>query len=312
MKKIYLKILTISILSIFSLWNVSFWQVIKTSNSVWVPNWEISQFTMKSTGWDSLDRLSNFWFNILHTLKIVVWWMALIYLVFLGFQMMMAMWADDKLSTTKRQLYYTLIAFIFINIPGSIYEVLSDKSKNMTDNPTFTDVDGESKWNIFINFDLWNLVVRDWIIGFVRVFIVALVIYLFTFAWISYMSAWAQDDKKKKAKWKFIQGFFWLIFLWIMQAWIVVVHSWDIPNAQWLFAQVINLWIFFTGPVAIFFLILWWFYYITSSGDEAKAKKWIAIIKYTFIWVIILLASYTFLKDLSCFTLDWTVPTYCK
>lgn len=63
-----------------------------------------------------------------------------------------------------------------------------------------------------------------------------------------------------------------------------------------------NLALFFAGPTAIFFLTLGAWYYITSGGDEERAKKGKSIVINTFIAVIILLASYTFLIDLSDFT----------
>lgn len=53
--------------------------------------------------------------------------------------------------------------------------------------------------------------------------------------------------------------------------------------------------------MAIFFLILGGYYYITSAGDEEKAKKGKGIVVNTFIATIILIASYTFLKDLADF-----------
>ncbi|MDD2487809.1 MAG: hypothetical protein PHS92_05595 [Candidatus Gracilibacteria bacterium] len=306
MKKIYIKIISILFLSFFLFSNATFAKVFS------IPDKDITSVAIKSSGsGDSLSRISTLWLNILHSVKIILGFVALIYLVYLGFEMMVAMGGEDKLTATKRQLYYTLIAFIFLNIPGQIYEMFSDKNKNVSETGNFTDVDVASKGNMLVNFDLWDQVVKGGILGFINVFMVALIIYNFTFAGISYMSSGAQEDKRKKARGKIIQGVFGLIFLGIIQVWVNVIYSGDIPKAQGVFAQIANIGIFFSGPVAIFFLILGGFYYITSAGDEAKAKKGIAIVKYTFIALIILLASYAFLKDLSCFTLDGSVPTSC-
>jgi succinate dehydrogenase hydrophobic anchor subunit len=93
------------------------------------------------------------------------------------------------------------------------------------------------------------------------------------------------------------------VFLWVIQSWTYVAYSWNIPKWQSLFSQLSNLALFFTWPVAIFFLVYGGFLYITSAWDEGKAKKWTTIIKNTFIAVIILLASYAFLKDLWDFKL---------
>ena len=90
-----------------------------------------------------------------------------------------------------------------------------------------------------------------------------------------------------------------MIFLGLIQAWISVVYSGSINAGQSLFAKVANLALFFAGPLAIFFLIVGAFLFITSAGDEEKAKKGKNIIINTAIGTLILLAGYTFLKDLA-------------
>lgn len=81
-----------------------------------------------------------------------------------------------------------------------------------------------------------------------------------------------------------------------------MAYAGDIPKGAGIFAQLSNMALFFAGPVAIFFLILGAYYYITSGGDEERAKKGKTIVINTFIATIILLASYTFLKDLADFS----------
>ncbi|EKD66165.1 MAG: hypothetical protein ACD_49C00060G0007 [uncultured bacterium (gcode 4)] len=297
MKKIYLKLTYIFFLSIYYFNIVNAWVI-----NLW--GWELWNWVSGAEVWtDSLSKMNSLWINILHSLKMVLGGIALIYIIYIWIQMIMSMWADEKLSTAKRQLLYALVAFIFINIPGQLYDIFSWKERNVTDISNFTDVTNQGTWNMFINFFNWNSTVEGGILGFVKIFVAAISIYMFVFSGLSYMSSNGKDDIKKKAKWRFLYWFFGLIFLWVIEAWIKVVYNWNIPQTQWIFAQLSNLAIFFAGPITIFFLILWGFYYITSAGDEAKAKKWIAIIKYTFIAVIILLASYSFLKDLADFSL---------
>lgn len=297
MKKIYFKLTSIFFLSICFLNIASAWVVNLGGWNLW------NSVSVAEAGWDSLSQINNLWINILHSLKLVLGGVALIYIVYIWIQMIMSMWADDKLTTAKKQLLYAIIAFIFINIPGQLYDIFSWKERNVTELSTFSDVTNQWTWNMFINFFNWNSTVEGWILGFVKIFIVALSIYMFVFSGLSYMSSNWKDDIKKKAKWRFLYWFFGLVFLGVIEAWIKVVYNWNIPQTQWIFSQLSNLAIFFAGPITIFFLILWGFYYITSAGDETKAKKWIAIIKYTFIAVIILLASYSFLKDLADFSL---------
>lgn len=82
-----------------------------------------------------------------------------------------------------------------------------------------------------------------------------------------------------------------------------MVYSGDIGRGQGIFAQLSNLALFFAGPTAIFFLLLGGYYFITSAGNDEKVKKGKSIVVNTFIAVIILLASYAFLKDLADFRL---------
>jgi len=84
---------------------------------------------------------------------------------------------------------------------------------------------------------------------------------------------------------------------------VQVIYSGDIGRGQGIFSQLSNMALFFAGPTAIFFLLLGGYYYVTSAGDDEKAKKGKAIVINTFIAVIILLASYAFLKDLADFRL---------
>lgn len=301
-----LKNIKIFIITILSLFLINFSYV-----SAWVADmskiWGWSNISNVSYNpiwwWDALEKLNNWWLSILHTTKVVLSWVMLIYLVYLGFMMVMAMWADDKLSATKRQIYYTLISFLFINIPWQLYSLFSDKVNNdATIKPNYTNViKANSNWNLFVNFFNWWNTVESWIIAFVKVLIIWLVILQFVMAWISLISSAGNEDKLKKARTRFLNWVYGLVFIWLIQTWVYVSYSWDIPSWQTLFAQIMNLWLFFAWPVAVFFLILWGFHYITSAWDETKAKKWIAILKNTVVASVILLACYSFLKDLADF-----------
>lgn len=46
-----------------------------------------------------------------------------IFFVYIGATMIISMGSDEeKLSSAKRQLWYMLVALVFINIPGTLYE----------------------------------------------------------------------------------------------------------------------------------------------------------------------------------------------
>lgn len=126
---------------------------------------------------------------------------------------------------------------------------------------------------------------------------------MFALAGIRLISSGGNEEAAKKAKSQFLWGVLSLLFLGVIHAYAAIVYSGDIPKGQSVVATIANFALFFAGPVAIFFLMLGAWYYITSAGDEEKAKKGKSIVINTFIAVIILLASYTFLKDLADFSL---------
>lgn len=293
---------------------ISFFWFTWVSAYDWIVNMEkigdwvkITNVSVNPISWaDALEKMQNWWLSILRSLKVVLSWVIVIYLVYLGFMMVMAMWAEDKLTTAKRQIYYTLLAFLFINIPSQLYQLFSWKSNNdVTDKTTgFAEVTNkDTDANLFINFFNWENTIEGWVFWFIKALIVWIVILQFMMAWIWLISSAWNDEKRKKARARFMNWIYGLIFIWIIQLWVQIVYSWNIDEWQSLFAKIANLALFFAWPVAIFFLILWWFYYITSAWDEAKTKKWTTIIKNTFVAVIILLAGYAFLKDLADFSL---------
>lgn len=303
MKK--LKIILLILISTYFMINIAIAWVVDMG-AVWNKK-VITDVSINSLSWsNAIEKLNNWWLSFLQTAKVILSWVVLIYLVYLGFMMVMAMWAEDKLTATKRQIYYSLLAFLFINIPWQLYWVFSGKTNSdvTTKNwESFSSVQKSWDWNMFINFDNWNSTIENGVISFIKVILIWIVIMQFMMAAIWMISSWWNDEKKKKAQKRFINWILWLIFMWVIQMWTYVAYSWDIPKWQSLFAQLSNLALFFAWPVAIFFLIIGWFYYITSAWDEAKAKKWATIIKNTFVAVIILLASYAFLKDLADFNL---------
>jgi hypothetical protein len=138
---------------------------------------------------------------------------------------------------------------------------------------------------------------------FIRVAIIGFAILMFILAALQLILSRGEEEAKKKVKGRFISGVFALLFVGIIETWIRVVYKGSISQGQHLFSQLINLAIFFAGPLVIFFLILAGYYYITSAGDDAKIKKAKAILVNTVIAVLILFACYSFLIDLSKFSL---------
>ena len=79
---------------------------------------------------DGITMLQDFGFKILSFLKLFVSGIALIYLVLIGVYMIVYSENEEKIKTQRKQIIYALMGFLFLNIPGAMYEVFlpSDKS----------------------------------------------------------------------------------------------------------------------------------------------------------------------------------------
>jgi len=72
-------------------------------------------------GWeDPVYAINQIGFSLLTTAKLILQWILVIYIVYIGAMMIMSMGNnEEQLSNSKRQLWYTLIGLLFINIPGT-------------------------------------------------------------------------------------------------------------------------------------------------------------------------------------------------
>jgi len=81
----------------------------------------------EAQGDNSLEKLQYTGLRVLHTAKVIISFLAVIWLVYTGIAMVIAMGNEKDIATQKNQLWYSLVAFLFINIPGEIYAVFSKK-----------------------------------------------------------------------------------------------------------------------------------------------------------------------------------------
>lgn len=81
---------------------------------------------------DSTDvKLKSAAFKLLASAKVILNGLAVIYLVYVGTMMIIAYGDDGELSKQKKQLMYTIVAFLFVNIPGQIYSIFADKPRSV-------------------------------------------------------------------------------------------------------------------------------------------------------------------------------------
>lgn len=66
---------------------------------------------------DPIPAIQNLGFKILGLAKMIVSGLALIYLVMIGVYMVVFSENEDRIKTQKRQIFYSLVGFLFLNIP---------------------------------------------------------------------------------------------------------------------------------------------------------------------------------------------------
>ena len=285
------------LLLLLSFWNL-FADWVVNIPTAWIE--EIKKVSIEHIewNWNIVESVNSLGFRILRTLKLIIQWLLVIYVVYIWITMIISMWTDeDKLSKSKNQLWYSLLALVFINIPWTIYTAISP-----TENPTYINQDpGDFTWA-----DQTNLIVSgrlfDWVIGsiisFLEVFIFGVALFVLVMAWIKIMTSRGKEEKVTEAKNKILYSIFAMIFVGMIEAWKKLAITWSLNTWTTLFGNLVDLALLFAGPIVIFFFTLSGYYYITSNGDEERIKKAKSIIINTIIAILLLVVMVTFLNDL--------------
>lgn len=295
------KIITILLLMLITIWVIQTNAAVDFSGAQWLDNITGHSFWNIDASGDIPNDIESLGFKVLTIIKYIVSWLLVIFIVYVWVQMIISMWNDEeKLSTAKRQLYYTVIWLVFINIPWTFYNIFVS-GKWQIDGPisgTWSSQLSQQSVNIFINTFEFDRTINWWVIMFIESVIFAIAIFMIIVAGIKIMTSRWREESMTESKNKILWSIVWLIFIWFIEAWQSFIYNGKIRDWANLFETMEELALFFAGPVAIFFLTLAWYYYITSNGDEEKVKKAKSIIINTIIATVILLASHAFLKDL--------------
>jgi len=300
MKKLFIYILVL-VWIFFSLWgDASYASAVTIPGDTEIRDVSIS---VNSSG-NIIQDINNTGFRILTIIKRVIMWLLVIFMVYTGAMMIMSMWSDEEqLSSSKRQIWYAVVALLFINIPGTLFEAFyKDGDTTVWDsvsNSAFENATTESSGNLFFDVFVFANTVNDQIVMFMEIMVFLAAIFMLTLAGINVMTSRGREEKMKEAKTKIIYTILALIFVGIIEAWKQIAFGGVIEDGVNLFESLSKLALFFAAPVAIFFLTLAGYYYITSNGDEERVKKAKSIIVNTVLATLILLAAYTFLLDLA-------------
>jgi len=270
-----------------------------------IPWWDqhIEKVSAQLTSWTDIVWTINYhWFKILSILKLIVWWLLFIFIVYAGAQMIWSMWENEEdLSKAKRQLWYAIAWLLFINIPWTIYQSFHKPSYSTVWNPTWQSGFENSswEWNLFFDFVNFGYTFWDQVVWFLEVMIMAIAIVIIIYEALKLITSRWREERVTEARNKIVYSSLALIFVWMIAAWKHFAFSWVVSEATSIFGSLADVALFFAWPTAFFFLTLAWYYYLTSAWDEEKIKKAKSIIINTIFAVIILLAAYSFLLDLA-------------
>jgi hypothetical protein len=256
---------------------------------------------VSDTDSDAVTLVKEGGLGMLQIAKIVFSGLAVIYIVYLGIMMVIVMGEDSDISTYRRQGIYTVLAFLFINVPGQMYALFGGKEAariGTSNNANFTSEATGITSNLFVSYRNWDYTVTNNIVPLLQIGLVGVAIFLFTLSGVKMITSRGNEEFKSAAKGNIFYGCIALVFVGVIEAWTRVVYRGDVQGGQDIFAQLTNLALFVAGPTVVFFLIRGAYYYIISAGDEEKAKKGKEILINTFVATILLLAVYTFLNDL--------------
>lgn len=248
------------------------------------------------------EDLKDIWFRYLGVAKWVLQWVMLIFLVYAWFMFFYwSIWVEEKLEKAKKQIYYSMAWLLFLNVPWVLYSLFwagDDRQVDSAINSQWFNSWTQDNWNLIItgNFELfiqnnviWLLEIVIWIIATFSILISA----------FNIINSDGKDDIITEEKDKIVYSVTALIFVWYIEFFKDAVFTWEQEKVQDVFSSVINLAIFMWWPIALSFIILAWYYLITSNWDEERLTKAKNIVINSIIWVLILMASWTFLADIN-------------
>ena len=257
-------------------------------------------------GADAKEKANDAAIRGVGSFKMLLNGLAIFFLVYAGFMMTTSFSNEEQVSKAKSQLWYAVVAFLFVNVPGQLVSLFTDKKTAFdatarVGESGFTAVEKGCS-NLIFCPSAWSDGIGYGLTAFLEMGLVAVAVLMFSLAAFKLIANRGEPKDRLAVKMQFTYGAMALVFVAVIELWIKVVAEGDLKTAQsGVFANLLNLGLLFAGPVALFFLSYAGYLYVTSGGDEEKAKKAKSILISTFIGTLLLIGCYAFLKDLSTF-----------
>jgi len=150
--------------------------------------------------------------------------------------MILSMWTDDeKLSTSKNQLWYSAIWLLFINIPGSLFSAFYSQGWEL--NQASLDA-GEfvaetDRWNLFVNNGVFQNLLFNEIVRFLEITIFGIATIVIILAGYKILLARGKDEDISEARTKILYGVIALFFVGFIEALKRVAFTGNLTNTWW-------------------------------------------------------------------------------
>lgn len=269
--------------------------------SAWVINIEwtekIEKVSLNKQSWTFVNSVNTSWFSLLWSIKTILIWVFVFYMVYAWIKMIMSLWTDDaKITSAKRQIWYWLIWIIFVSIPWTLYDAFFKTSQEWASSVT------NWKWN-WITSIVWRWFYSfiKYIIELLEIVIFFVALFMFIYTWIKLILWWKDQKVVSDAKLKILYSIVALILVWFIEIWKDFAFIWSMTMWIWIFKALANLLLYVTPLIWLFYLVMAWYYYITSWWDKEKTKKAKDIVIYIMVWALVFLCTYTVLLELDTF-----------
>ena len=158
-------------------------------------------FNVNPEGDSTVEKISDIILDILNIAKYIFSGVVLIYIVYIWAEMIMYMWDnEEQLSNAKRQIWYSVVAILIINIPGDLYQAISrDYYWNVTWGVNGQWTNDSNNSNILIDFFQFNDTLNG-VVWWLEVIIWSVAILMIVYSGIRMITARWNEDVISNAK----------------------------------------------------------------------------------------------------------------
>lgn len=246
--------------------------------------WETKEQVWEKWTWNLMMNIAKDLKNVLIAVAVIYWFM-------LAFRLFFGQWGEDDIKKWRLGLLWTSIGIAVMQISYTVVDTLFQK-----------DIDGDTANNFYKAVLIPIVNIMEVSASFVFIWIAILAFYRIISSsgneewykkWVSTIVNAVIGFMMVKISGVLVKSVYWDIkceeTAWISTDCVVWDHN--LSRTVGIIAKVIQYMTGFIGIISIILIIYAAFLILTSGWDEAKVKKWKSVIKFIFIWIILIASS---------------------